>query len=96
MEGVNVKYHHPMTSRGTWLRVIERIEMRKENYRCAYVPLIKLTKLLSSMKEGEAIEVLIDTERFSLDSVESLAKVYGTTCERISCKGNFIELLIRK
>ncbi|MEM0017763.1 MAG: hypothetical protein QXJ48_01565 [Candidatus Korarchaeum sp.] len=78
------------------MRVIDRIEMRKENYRCAYVPLIKLTKLLSSMREGEAVEVLIDTERFSLDSVESLAKVYGAACERVSCKGNFIELLIRK
>ncbi|MCS7103214.1 MAG: hypothetical protein NZ992_04950 [Candidatus Korarchaeum sp.] len=78
------------------MKVIERIEMRKENYRCAYVPLIKLTKLLSSMRKGEAIEVLIDTERFSLDSVESLAKVYGAVCERISCRDNFIELLIKK
>ena len=78
------------------MRVIERIEMRRENYKCAYVPLIKLTKLLSSMGEGEAVEVLIDTERFSLESVESLASVYGAVCERVSCRGNFMELLIRK
>jgi len=78
------------------LRVIERIEMRREKYKCAYVPLIKLTKLLSSMGNGEAIEVLIDTERFSLESVESLARAYGAACERVSCRGNFVELLIRK
>lgn len=78
------------------MRVIERIEMREENYKCAYVPLIKLTRLLSSMREGEAIEVLVDTERFSLGSVESLAKVYGASCETVSREGNFVELLIRK
>mgnify|MGYP001772796094 CR=1 FL=1 len=78
------------------MRVIERIEMLKGKCKCVYVPLIRLTKLLSNMREGEAVEVIIDTERFSLESVESLAKAYGAKCERLSCKGSVIELLITK
>lgn len=78
------------------MRVIERIEMLKGKCKCVYVPLIRLAKVLSSMREGEAVEVVIDTDRFSLESVESLAKAYGAKCERVSCEGSIIELLIMK
>jgi len=93
MEGVHSRDNNALRGK---MRVLERIEMVKEKYKCQYVPLIKLTKLLSSMGKDEAVEVLIDTDRFSLESVEALARAYGASCEIISSKGNMVELLIRR
>ncbi|WP_052568079.1 hypothetical protein [Candidatus Korarchaeum cryptofilum] len=93
MEGVDSGNNDALRGK---MRVLERIEMVKEKYKCQYVPLIKLTKLLSSMGNEDAVEVLIDTDRFSLESVEALARAYGASCEIVSSKGNLLELLIRR
>ncbi|GEM_PF-1338619 len=78
------------------IKVVGKVVMTRRQYKCNYVPLVKLASLLTKLKEGEGILVAIETARFSIESVAALAKAYGAKIEALSSEEGLVTLLIRK
>ncbi|MDK2384897.1 MAG: hypothetical protein QI199_08875 [Candidatus Korarchaeota archaeon] len=78
------------------IKVVGKVVMTRRQYKCNYVPLVKLASFLTKLKEGEGILVAIETARFSIESVAALAKAYGAKIEALSSEGELVTLLIKK
>ncbi len=78
------------------VKVVGKVVMTGRQYKCNYVPLVKLASLLTKLKEGEGILVAIETARFSIESVAALAKAYGAKIEVLSSEEGLVTLLIKK
>lgn len=78
------------------VRVIGKVAMTKRKYKCNYVPLVKLASLLTKLGEGEGILVVIETARFSIESVAALVKAYSARMEVLSSQEGLVTLLVRK
>ncbi len=78
------------------VKVIGKVAMTKRKYKCNYVPLVKLASLLTKLREGEGILVVIETARFSIESVAALAKAYSAKMDVLSSQEGSVTLLLRK
>lgn len=78
------------------IKVIGKVVMTRRQYKCNYVPLVKLASLLTKLREGEGILVVIETARFSIESVAALVKAYNAKMEVLSSQEGLVTLLVRK
>ncbi len=78
------------------LKLVGKVAMTRKRYKCNYIPLIKLSSLLTKLREGEGILVSVERSRFSLESVMALAKAYGARSEILSNGGDLAILLLVK
>ncbi len=76
--------------------IVATVTMTRQKYKCQYIPLVRLASLLSKLERGEGIEVIVDTERFNVKSVEALAKAYQAKIEERSSEGPMVTILIYK
>ena len=78
------------------VRVIGKVAMTRREHKCSYIPLVKLARFLTKLKEGEGVLVTVETSQFSVESVAALAKAYEADAEVVSSHGNLVTVLIRK
>ncbi|HDI73665.1 MAG TPA: hypothetical protein ENF57_01495 [Candidatus Korarchaeota archaeon] len=78
------------------VKIVGKVEMIRKHYKCNYIPLIKLSGLLSKLGEGEGVMVVVDTARFSLESVAALSKAYDAELKVLSSEGDLVSLLVYK
>ena len=78
------------------VRIVGRVIMTRREYKCNYVPLVRLSSLLTRLRQGEGIIVAVETSRFSVESVASLARSYGAALRVLSSRGDLVTLLLRK
>ncbi len=64
--------------------------------RCYYLPLVKLTKFLSTLQDGQAVHVMLDIKKFDLKPVEALARSYGASVKVVRGVDGVLELLVYK
>jgi len=74
--------------------IVATVTMTRQKYKCQYIPLVRLASLLSKLDEGEGIEVIVDTEKFNVKSVEALAKAYQAKVKKKSSEGPMVTLLV--
>ncbi len=74
--------------------IVATITMTRQKCKCQYIPLVRLASLLSKLNEGEGIEVIVDTEKFNVKSVEALAKAYRAKVKEKSFEGPMVTLLV--
>ncbi len=78
------------------VKIIGKVAMTKKRYKCNYIPLIKLSSLLTNLKKGEGILVSVETPRFSIESVMALAKAYEAKTRILSSEKDRVILLLEK
>ncbi len=79
----------------TQLTIVGKVVMAGK-VKCYYLPLVKLTKFLSTLQKGQAVQVRLDTKRFDIKPIEALARSYGASIRVVRRVDGMIDLLVYK